>query len=123
MTSGGSGLAPAFTSATPGDGTTQAAVTGPVLLRANESVAWSNVGITYVDNAGDPGTWQAVAGGTGQTLTVPFTSTAPGLYIVPGTIGDGATTTVFSTSPLPAPSAIRIPISRVRWTTPYEITP
>jgi uncharacterized repeat protein (TIGR02059 family) len=97
-TSGGSGgLAPAFTSATPADGTTQAAVSGPVVLRANESVAWSNLGITYVDNAGDAGSWQAVPGGTGQTLSVPFTASAPGLYTVSGTIGDGVTSTGFVT--------------------------
>src|SRR5204863_6860395 len=64
---------------------------------ANEYVAWSNLGVTYANFAGDTGTWQALTGGTMQTLSIPFSATAPGLYTVKGTISDGVTPTNFIT--------------------------
>jgi len=97
MTSGGSGVVPKFTSATPADGTTQPSVAGPVALVANEYVAWSNLGVTYTNLAGDAGTWQPLTGGTAQTLSLPISATAPGLYTVNGTISDGVTSTNFVT--------------------------
>ena len=97
MTSGGSGVVPTFTSATPADGTTQPSVAAPVVLGANEYVAWSNLGVTYANLAGDAGTWQALTGGTAQTLSIPLAATAPGLYTIKGTISDGVTATNFVT--------------------------
>src|SRR5439155_6630945 len=99
---------------TPADGTTQSSVAGPVVLGANEYVAWSNLGITYTNFAGDLGTWQAISGGTAQTLSIPVSATAPGLYTIKGTISDGVTSTNFVThftvwtpgsSELPRPTA------------------
>jgi uncharacterized repeat protein (TIGR02059 family) len=97
LTSGGSGVVPTFVSATPADGSTVASLSGPVVLSANEYVAWSNLSLAWVASAGDTPTTQALAGGTSQTLSVPLAASSAGLYTITGTISDGVTTTTFVT--------------------------
>jgi uncharacterized repeat protein (TIGR02059 family) len=91
-TGGGSTpTATAFVSAAPADGSTQGSVGPSITLTANQSVTWSNVSIGYQDLAGDTSTPQAEPGGSGQTLTIPFSTTTLGLYTVTATISNGTT--------------------------------
>jgi hypothetical protein len=74
-------------SASPVDGATVRSV-GTISLDAGQAVAWTNMTVTRPDGsvASLPDAW-------GSTCTLPFTASAPGLYVVRGTVTNGAQST------------------------------
>ncbi|HEY3922171.1 MAG TPA: SwmB domain-containing protein [Gaiellaceae bacterium] len=97
LTSGGSDVFPTLASASPADGSSQSSVAGPVVLHANEYVAWSNVQMSYVSSASDTPTTTSLPGGTTQDLSIAYATSTPGLYTITGTISDGVNTANFIT--------------------------
>jgi hypothetical protein len=97
LTSGGGGVTVQFVSASPADGSSQVSVAGPIVLTANEYAAWSNLQLVYISAMGDAPTTTPLAGGVGQTLSVPFSSSTAGLYTLMGTVSDGSTSVNFIT--------------------------
>ncbi len=97
LTSGGGGVTVQFVSASPADGSSQVSVAGPIVLTANEYAAWSNLQLDYISAIGDAPTTTPLAGGVGQSLSVPFSSSTAGLYTLTGTVSDGSTSVNFIT--------------------------
>ncbi|MHB8651058.1 MAG: SwmB domain-containing protein, partial [Gaiellaceae bacterium] len=91
-------VAPAFVSSNPDDGSTIASA-AQLTLNANESVDWVNIQVTLPD-----GTVAALVQKTGQSVTWPFATNVPGLYVITGSLE----VTGFST-PLLAHFTIWIP--------------
>jgi uncharacterized repeat protein (TIGR02059 family) len=75
--------APYLVSATPADGSTVTAATS-FTLTADQSVTWTGMTLTRPD-----GSVTALADGSGTTATYTSATTAPGLYVVHGTIAAG----------------------------------
>jgi hypothetical protein len=72
--------APSLVSASPADGSTAGSV-ATIALAADQAVAWTNITVTRPD-----GSVAALPDAWGSTATWPFATSAPGLYVVRGTL-------------------------------------